>query len=327
VRSDFGVSFPDSVRRLLCKFADSKQLTSSIQDAPPEQSGIERRRNRIDIMRHDPLTPGDNLRNRYTITRVHSLGGMSALYEARDDDGSASARRCAIKETIVQDTEDALASEQIDDFERVAGALLTLDHPAIPKTFDRFVEDDRTYLVTEFVEGKDLDTLLGEQRGRLPVRQVYDWGVELCEALNYLHLHEPEPIIFRDLKPANVMIDRQGHVRLVDFGIAVIYTPTRLYAPLGTDGYAAPEQYMGEAFPAIDIYGLGAMLHHLLSGSDPRLEPPFSFEKRSIRKANPDVPEALEAVVMRAVSHDSWDRFASMAEMLAALKDAGQALS
>lgn len=277
-------------------------------------------------MLNEPLAPGDNLRDRYVITRVHRLSGLSALYEARDNGASETTTRYAIKEVIVQDTEEILAHDAIKEFERVAEALLTLDHPAIPKTFEYFVENERTYLVTEFLLGKDLETLVIESADLLPVKTVCEWGIALGDVLNYLHTRDPNPIVYRDLKPPNVMLCEPDRIRLVDFGIAVIYVPSRIYPPLGTDGYAAPEQYMGDVYPLIDVYGLGATLHHLLTGSDPRLEPPFSFDKRPIRQFNPGVPEALDAIVMRAVSYNSWERFPSMSAMLDALKEAGKAL-
>jgi serine/threonine protein kinase len=277
-------------------------------------------------MLNEPLAPGDNLRDRYVITRVHRLSGLSALYEARDNGASEAATRYAIKEVIVQDTEEILAYDAIKEFERVAEALLTLDHPAIPKMFEYFVENERTYLVTEFLLGKDLETIVIESADLLPVKTVCEWGIALGDVLNYLHTRDPNPIVYRDLKPPNVMLCEPDRIRLVDFGIAVIYVPSRIYPPLGTDGYAAPEQYMGDVYPLIDVYGLGATLHHLLTGSDPRLEPPFSFDKRPIRQFNPGVPEALDAIVMRAVAYNSWERFPSMSVMLDALKEAGKAL-
>jgi serine/threonine protein kinase len=277
-------------------------------------------------MLNEPLAPGDNLRDRYVIMRVHRLSGLSALYEARDNGASEAAPRYAIKEVIVQDTEEILAYDAIKEFERVAEALLTLDHPAIPKMFEYFVENERTYLVTEFLLGKDLETIMIESADLLPVKTVCEWGIALGDVLNYLHTRDPNPIVYRDLKPPNVMLCEPDRIRLVDFGIAVIYVPSRIYPPLGTDGYAAPEQYVGDVYPLIDVYGLGATLHHLLTGSDPRLEPPFSFDKRPIRQFNPGVPEALDAIIMRAVSYNSWERFPSMSAMLDALKEAGKAL-
>ena len=103
--------------------------------------------------------------------------------------------------------------------------------------------------------------------------------------LTYLHGHQPQPVIFRDMKPSNVMIDQHGHIRLIDFGIARVFQPGQKGTMIGTEGYSPPEQYRGEASPAGDIYALGATLHHLLTRRDPRAEPPFSFSER------PDPPD------------------------------------
>jgi eukaryotic-like serine/threonine-protein kinase len=116
---------------------------------------------------------------------------------------------------------------------------------------------------------------------------VLTWGIELCEVLSFLHNHKPDPIIFRDMKPSNVMIDHNGEVKLVDFGIAKTFQFGQKGTMIGTEGYSPPEQYRGEATPLADLYALGATLHHALSRRDPRMEPPFSFEERPFGKSTP----------------------------------------
>lgn len=268
-------------------------------------------------MFNDLFQPGDMLQERYTITRIHRVSGMSTLYEAE-----AQEQLYVIKEALIQDDDDMLFYDVLEEFKLVAESLLQVDHPHIPAIVDYFIDGDRTYLVTEFVRGKDLESLINEANGSLSIKQVYEWGVALADTINYLHTLEPHPIVYRDLKPANIMVEEDGNVKLIDFGIAIVHTdPPRVHLPLGTDGYAAPEQYMGDAFPLIDVYGLGATLHHLLSGTDPRLEPPFSFDKRPLRQYNAQIPEPLEVIVMTAVSYNSWERFDSMADMLSALHE------
>src|SRR5690606_1607067 len=135
-----------------------------------------------------------------------------------------------------------------------------------------------------------------------------------------------DPIIFRDMKPSNVMLDPHGRIRLIDFGIAKVFQSTEKNTTIGTEGYAPPEQYRGEASPAGDVYGLGATLHHLLTRQDPRLEPPFSFHERPVRAANPNVSAALEKIVMRCVAYNAADRYptaASLREALDAISRAG----
>ena len=145
------------------------------------------------------------------------------------------------------------------------------------KIYDFFTFDERSYLVLELVNGKDLDAILSETQGFFSEDQVIAWAIELCDVLDYLHKHKPEPIIFRDMKPTNIMVNQDNHIMLVDFGIAKLFHEGQKGTMIGTEGYSPPEQYRGEATPLADIYALGATLHHLLTRRDPRLEPPFTF--------------------------------------------------
>ncbi len=121
--------------------------------------------------------------------------------------------------------------------------------------------------------------------------------------LSYLHNHTPEPIIFRDMKPSNVMINHHDHVILIDFGIAKPFQGGQRGTMIGTEGYSPPEQYRGEASHLADIYSLGATMHHLLTNKDPRLEAPFSFSERMIRTINPAVSDELEKVIYKTLQY------------------------
>ena len=127
------------------------------------------------------------------------------------------------------------------------------------------MRNDRAYLVMELVHGRDMDAILAEISGFLSEGQVISWGIELCDVLHYLHTSQSEPIIFRDIKPTNIMITPQNHIMLVDFGIAKLFDPKEKNTMIGTQGYSPPDQYRGEATPKVDIYALGATLHHLLT--------------------------------------------------------------
>jgi len=155
---------------------------------------------------------------------------------------------------------------------------------------------------------------------KIPPGTILQWAIELCDVIAYLHEHEPEPIIFRDVKPSNVMIDQHGNVRLIDFGIAKVFESGRKGTMIGTEGYSAPEQYKGEATPASDIYAIGATLHHVVTRRDPRLEPPFSFSERPIRKYNTLMSAEFERIIMKALAYDAAERFASAREMKEALE-------
>ena len=247
------------------------------------------------------------------------VGGMGAVYRARDLHFPNVVKRVAVKEMISQVRDPAMRETLVRNFEREANILATLEHPSIPRIYDYFTQNDRSYLIIEFIEGKDLEALLSETQGYVPEAQVIQWAVELCDVLGFLHDHKPEPIVFRDMKPSNIMINSYGHVVLIDFGIAKTFQVGQKGTMIGTEGYSPPEQYKGEAGPLSDIYALGATLHHLLTRRDPRLEAPFSFNERPIRQLNPNVSIELEAVINTAIQYNSANRFASALAMKEAL--------
>ncbi len=269
------------------------------------------------------LQPGQVLQSRYRILGVIGMGGMGAVYQARDLHFPTVARLVAVKEMVNMAQDQQIREATLRNFEREAEILATLNHPAIPQIYDYFSFGDRAYLVMEFIQGKDLEAIMNSIDGFLPVEQVRQWAIEICDVLSYLHNHKPEPIVFRDMKPSNVMIDHHRRVRLIDFGIAKTFQVGQPGTMIGTDGYAAPEQYKGLASPAADIYALGATLHHLLTRRDPRLEPPFSFNKRPIQSYNPNVPDGLVQIVMRALSYNPEDRYASAEAMKQSLEALG----
>ena len=259
------------------------------------------------------------LEGRYLIQDVIGIGGMGSVYRARDMHFPNVVKLVAVKEMINQGRDPIVRQTIIQNFEREANILVTLNHFSIPKIFDYFSHDERSYLVEEYIHGKDLEAILSETSGMLAEDQVVAWAIELCDVLEYLHGHKPEPIIFRDLKPSNIMINHQGHVILVDFGIAKTFQSGQKGTMIGTEGYSPPEQYRGDATMRADIYSLGATLHHLLTRRDPRLEPPFSFDERPVRALNPGVSVELEAVLQTALQYNPEERFPSASEMKKAL--------
>lgn len=264
-----------------------------------------------------PLDPGTLLVNRYQIQDVIGVGGMGAVYRARDMHFPNVTKIVAVKEMVNQARDPAIRAAIVKNFEREANLLATLDHPCIPRIYDYFSHNECSYLILEFINGKNLEVHLRESR--LSSEKVIQIAIELCDVLQYLHNHQPDPIIFRDMKPSNVMINQRSHVVLIDFGIAKHFEVGRKGTMIGTEGYSPPEQYRGEATPLADIYALGATLHHLLTRRDPRLEPPFSFGERPIRNFNPDVPPALEDIISKALQYNPEDRFANAQAMREAL--------
>lgn len=271
-------------------------------------------------MKTDRISPGTlgagtTLSGRYLIQEVIGMGGMSAVYKARDLHFPSVIKLVAVKEMINQGRDPAVRETIVHNFEREANLLATLSHPAIPRIYDYFSSAERSYLILEFIEGKDLETILNETQTHLREDMVIRWGIELCDVLDFLHTHQPEPIIFRDMKPSNVMVNQHSHIVLIDFGIAKTFQSGERGTMIGTEGYSPPEQYRGEASAVADVYSLGATLHHLLTRRDPRMEPPFSFGERPARQINPHVSPELDEVLTKALKYESGERFQSAAEM------------
>jgi serine/threonine protein kinase len=266
------------------------------------------------------LQPGSVLQGRYRITGVIGVGGMGSVYQARDMRFPNVTRYVAVKEMLNLSTDQSLREMTLRNFERESDMLASLSHPAVPEIYDYFPSKTRAYLVMEYINGRDLEAVINAAPDFIPVETVLKWALDLCDVLGYLHQQEPEPIIFRDVKPSNIMIDQHDQIRLVDFGIAKLFQEGQKGTMIGTEGYSAPEQYRGEASPASDVYGVGATLHHILTRRDPRLEPPFTFAERSIRDINGAVSVELEAIIMRALEFNPDDRYPDAGAMKEALK-------
>ncbi len=270
------------------------------------------------------LKPGITLVNRYLIQDIVGVGGMGAVYRARDLHFPKLVKLVAVKEMVNQNRDPKVQRTIIQNFEREANILALLNHPSIPRILDYFSQSDRSYLVMEFINGKNLEDIISEMGEPIAVEQAVSWGIELCDVLHYLHMHQPEPIIFRDVKPSNVMLNQHNRLSLVDFGIAKHFQVGQRGTQVGTEGYSPPEQYRGDATPRADVYALGATLHHLLTNRDPRLEAPFSFNDRPVRSLNPAVSPELEAVLNTALQYNPEERFKDVMEMREALMKAAK---
>jgi outer membrane protein assembly factor BamB/serine/threonine protein kinase len=268
------------------------------------------------------LALGTVLQDRYQIDRVVGLGGMGAVYRVRDLHFQSTVKWRALKEMIVKFADNFDQERRMLNFEREANLLAELDHPSIPKVYDFFYASHRAYLVLEYINGKDLEAVLSESEGFLDEQLVGDWAIQLCDVLHYLHSYQPMPIVFRDLKPSNVMLTPSNRIMLIDFGIAKAFQPEKRGTMIGTEGYSPPEQYRGYAEPAGDIYALGAMLHQLLTHSDPRMETPFTFHERPPRALNPGISAEMEDVVMKCLAYEIEQRWQSALELKAALERA-----
>ncbi|HUS94375.1 MAG TPA: serine/threonine-protein kinase [Patescibacteria group bacterium] len=269
------------------------------------------------------LQSGSMVQGRYQVLETLGVGGFSSVYKSRDMHFPTVTRLCAIKEMVHVNRDPKVQQMTTKSFEREAAILATLDHPAVPDVYDYFSESDRSYLIIEYIHGRDLEAFLAERSTYFPSETVIDWILQLCEVLEYLHQHKPRPIVFRDLKPSNIMLDRHGRIRLIDFNIAKVFHTGLRGTMIGTEGYSPPEQYRGESSPAGDIYALGATFHHILTRVDPRTEPPFSFTERPIRDTNPEVPPEFEAIITRCLAYNASERYQRVSELKDALLSIG----
>lgn len=264
-------------------------------------------------MSHE-LTPGAVLRERYDIVALIGRGGMGAVYEARDC--RLPGRRCAVKEIhLPPDLDSTAAAQAREQFQREARTLARLDHPNLPKVSDYFSADECDYLVMDYVPGRDLHQIVQEatRRGRLLDEvQVADWARQMCDALAYLHRQSP-PVIHRDLKPANVKLTPDGQVKLVDFGLVKPVDPNdprtlTSVRGLGSLPYLPLEQYAdveGHTDVRSDLYALGAMLYHLLTGRVPPSAQQRFLQPESLtlpRQANPALSVAAETAILAAMA-------------------------
>lgn len=260
------------------------------------------------VLNNNP--PSDE--RRYVITRVIKEGGQGAVYEGIDDSGKV----YAIKEMLDRFTDPKERAEAIERFNDEAEMLQRLSHPRIPRVYSHFQDEGRHYLTMDFVRGEDLEEIV-EREGPLDEARVLGWADQICDVLAHLH---GKNLIYRDMKPSNVMIDRaDGGIKVVDFGITRLFKPTERGTQIGTPGYAPPEQYQGLATPQSDVYALGATLHHLLTGRDPTDQLPFSFPRADQvpgAKVSKRTADALE----RALQKVPQDRFATVSELWAALR-------
>ena len=257
------------------------------------------------------------LKQRYRILDTVGQGGMGAVYKAEDT--QLGNRKVAIKEMSQRGFSPQEVVEAADNFKQEAIMLARLQHPNLPNIYDHFSEAGRWYLVMSFIQGETLEDYLGKASGKkLPVGEVLNIGIQLCTVLSYLHTQQP-PIIFRDLKPSNIMHTQDGHIYLIDFGIARHFKPgqARDTVAYGSAGYAAPEQY-GKAQTTIrsDIYSLGAVLHQLLSGRDPSSTP---FRLPPLQTLVPTLPSELSTLITQMLDDDQ-KRPASMTIVKKALE-------
>lgn len=261
------------------------------------------------------LEIGSLVDGKYRVLSVIGRGGMSVVYMAINEKAN---KTWAIKE---------VRKDGVLDFETVKQGLIVetemlkrLRHPNLPSIID-VIEDEKTFLIVmDYVEGNPLSKTLSEY-GAQPQDMVIEWAKQLCDVLGYLHTRTPA-IIYRDMKPSNIMLRPDGQVALIDFGTAREFKGKNLADTtcLGTVGYAAPEQFggMGETDARTDIYGLGATMYHLITGNNPS-QPPYQIQP--IRQINPALSGGIENIILKCTQRDPNERYQSCAELMYALEN------
>lgn len=260
------------------------------------------------------LEIGSVIDGKYKILSKIGQGGMSTVYLALNERANKSWAIKEVRKDGVTDFE-VIKQSQIAE----TNLLKKLNHPNLPSIIDVIDKEDCFLIVMDYIEGNPLSDAL-EVKKKLDSEDVIEWAKQLCDVLEYLHTRKP-PIIYRDMKPSNIMLRPDGSVMLIDFGIAREFKEQNIEDTtcLGTRGYAAPEQFggQGQTDARTDVYCLGATLYHLVTGHNP-CEPPY--EMYPIRQWDPLLSSGLEKIIIKSTQKNPNDRFQSCAEFLYALE-------
>lgn len=251
---------------------------------------------------------GSVIDGKYEILRKIGQGGMSVVYLAMDTHLN---KQWAVKEIRKKGNgkDDVVI---VNSLLAEANMMKKLDHPSLPRIVDIIDNGETIFVVMDYIEGESLDKILLEY-GPQPEKLVIAWAKQLCDVLSYLHSQKP-PIIYRDMKPANIMLKPEGNIKIIDFGIAREYKEQSLAdtTVLGTKGYAPPEQYSGQTDARSDIFVLGMTMHHLLTGIDPR-----GGEKYvPVRMWNPELSEGIEIIIDKCVQSAAENRYQNCSDLL-----------
>lgn len=251
--------------------------------------------------------------DQYEVKRQLASGATSSIYLVEDPTNQ---RDVIMKLWQPEGDFDA------ETLKREVDAMIALEHPNIPDVYDYVENHDQPYYIMEYIEGETLLERVQKSDSFLEESTIVQWGIQLCDILNHFHNNPSQPYLFRDVKPANVMINHDGKLYLIDFGITVVFKADHEYDLIGTEGYASPEQYNGVVDPRSDIYALGATLHHLSTRVDPRpnhnpTAQPFTFAP--LRAINPKLSKAFANIISKATAYEADDRYQTVDELKVAL--------
>ena len=258
-----------------------------------------------------PLSVGQRLHDRYQITRIIGRGGQCLVYLAYD---LHQGKDVVIKELL---SSDGSVSDEIKELELFRGEyriLSQLDYTSLPKAYDFFVEGSKYFISVEYIEGQNLEDVIKKSREPLYEEIVINWARQLAEILIYFYNLKPFPLVLRDIKPSNIIITPQGHIKPVDFTIAKFLKEEKEDTlKMGSPGYAPREQYLGQSDTRSDIYSFGATMYYLLTKYDPA-EHPFHFPP--VETLNPEVSQELSSLIHRTLRDKPEERFQSPLELL-----------
>ncbi|AVQ99456.1 hypothetical protein OBCHQ24_10675 [Oceanobacillus iheyensis] len=249
------------------------------------------------------VKPGDILREKYKVVEHIATGGMSEVYRVQEVNNSF--QEWAVK---ISNMSSKLSRKLIDETK----LLSELDHPILPRVADFFQDDNYFYLVLEYVEGVSLAEFLEDDSNELKLEDIVNIGVQLCDVLYYLHTRKPHPIIYRDLKPGNILLKKDDQIKLIDFGISRKYQEKQMRdtVQIGTVGFAAPEQFeKKQTDKRTDLFSLGALLYYLLSKGKY-----VYIAQEPIKSLNSSIPKSLETCVDQLVELDPEDRLQDVRE-------------
>lgn len=286
-------------------------LSASQSYAPPSESMDKSVTDPEDDNRAKATAPISLQNGRYKLKNKIGSGGMGCVFLADDTRMKC---RVVVKEMFNMSVDPEENAYMEKRFQEEARTLFKLKHPYLPKVTDFFTENNNMYMIMEYVEGENFETVIEKRKDKqISLEEFNAWMAESIDILSYLHNLEP-PVIHRDIKPANLMLTRKEKVFLVDFGVArSIGEGTKTHTRVGTFGFASPEHYSGRFTLASDIYSLGATFHYLLSGDDPQDRDPFDYPPLS--RFRSDVPSNLQKIIDKMLARNKNDRYENLEEV------------